>query len=178
MENIVFKTLTGSKEFWASSDANDEDYVCTVEGQEEAFKHRRETGACFFQYNPMTKAEYFDWHINKNSWPLNIAPLITKAWLEHIGIDIFSGEDKEVVYRIFEKWFRFDYQSVDSAFWKKYAYRIYIFTRYHKNKSFDLTPEQLDTALKFKQRRGRSEEAIDEMHAFFNMKRREIPSVT
>jgi len=161
----VHKFLTGSREFW-HHEGTDADYLI-VRDQDVLFQHERIEGDCYFCYrNGLSKAEFLEWQTSQN-WYLNTGSLITRAWLECLGIDIFD-KDREAVYKIHEKLFNFVYRNTRVSEWLKYAYRLYIFVCFIKNNSFELTPEQLDSALKFKQKSNQNIEAVKEIYQFFN----------
>jgi len=161
------KILTGSAEFWPDH-AMDTDYIIFRE-QDEVFRHERDHTAkvCHFCYRAgLTKEEYFDWHARENNWYLNFAPLITAGFLRHMGIDIF-GVDKEAVYAIFRKVFDLVYRNVSPERWNKYAYRVYIYCCFVRNGALKLSRKQIETALKFKQRKAVDETAVKSLYDFF-----------
>ena len=160
------KILTGSREFWPDQEDVDNDYICVVEVQTDVFRYAKVGTDCHFNYRPVTKDEYLDWHKNSNNWSLNVAALTCKEWLEYLKIDIW-GDDKEVVHNIHEKLFSWVYRYRDYKFWQKYAYRLFIYVCWMKNGSYILTPSQLNDAFAFKKREGRSRAAVQVIYDFF-----------
>jgi hypothetical protein len=145
--------LTGSSEFFSSENSSDKDFIIFQE-QGEVFRYTRNEAekTCYFLYKQgISKAEYFDWLYHKNRWELNFAPLITREFLATLGIAIF-GEDYEVVYeylrRVFMWYYRFPLPP-DYKF-SKYIYRHYIYMRFIRAQSFELTKEDLEVALELK----------------------------
>ena len=157
------KILTGSKEFFPEN-AKDADYICVDETQTETMKHTHDKGTCLFSYKPMTKAENLDWLTTKNGWALNNSPLITRKWLEHFGIEPF-GADRSALIAIYKKWFDFCFRNTLQT-WHKSAWHLVAFMYIMKNASFELTAEQKENALLFKQRKP-SETAVKEIFEFF-----------
>lgn len=151
---MVLKILTGSSEFFPGS-GRDADYV-VFRAQEPLFFYpniktpsgRRAKGEedCFFYREGISKAELFHWHRTENDWHLNCAPLITRGFLEHLGIDIFAA-DYDDVYWIMRKAFMFDYRLPSCPKYLKWLYRIYIYRCYIGNGRLELTDEQLRHAF-------------------------------
>ena len=164
---MLDKILTGSAEFWPDH-ARDTDYIIFRE-QDEVFRHERDhtEKVCNFCYRTgLTKEEYFVWHERKNNWYLNFAPLITAGFLQHMRIDIF-GADKDAVYAIFRKVFDFVYKNLPPERWNKYVYRVYIYCCFARNGELRLSRKQLETALKFKQRKAVDETTVKMIYGFF-----------
>jgi len=164
---MMKKILSGSSEFW-ENESTDTDYIVFDPNQIETFKYYKKDGNCYFSYKPMSKKEYFDWHMNENNWYLNTAPLVTVDFLKYMKINPF-GADKKIVHELFDKMFRLIYCNIPAKDWNKYSYRLYIYTCYMINGSYELTEEQLSNALKLKRQEQVDESVLNSIYEFFGM---------
>lgn len=161
------RILTGSREYFTNSNG-DYDYII-VKDQEKKFEHIREDNTCYFNYKKMTKQEYLDWQNKENTWYLNFSSLLNKEFVDYMGIDIFN-KDKEIVYSIIQKAFKHNFLiPIDNKF-NKYFYKMYIYYRYIKNGSFNLSQTELDIALGIKNGYFPSEEIFIDLFDFYGFK--------
>lgn len=174
------KILTGSREFFAPSGEEwprDEDHI-VFQPQDEPFRHLKEQRGDLFSYKQgLSKQQYFEWHQPRrepnevrNKWALNFAPLITKAFLDHLRIDIF-GADRDAVYKIMRRAFMTEYRFPQGPTYKKHLYRLYIYKAFIDNGRLELTDDQLQTAYAlYRQRYGERERAaIRALYDFFQV---------
>lgn len=163
---MALDILTGSGEFFAKR--KDTDYVC-FRNQPEFFKYIRDDAAQtdYFCYRDgITKAQLWHWHEKINTWWLNFAPLITKGYLAHLGIDLL-GEDRDEVYRIMHKVFTWRFRMPNAERYDKMLYRVYIYTAFMGNDKLELTRPQLQNAYDFYRFRYPDRSVIRSMYDFF-----------
>ena len=175
---MELEIVTGSAE-WFPRTAKDKDYV-VFRPQQPVFVYERSDPFghipsstkprwCKFCYREgLTKPEYFDWYRSKeNKWSLNFAPLITRGFLEHMGLDIF-GADHDQVREMIYMAFRSDYHLPCDTKYPKWLYRIYIYTCFIRNQKLELTDTQLRDAYDLYRQRYPKENVVRSIYEFFN----------
>ena len=160
--------LTGSGEFFTSPKDTD---FCVFRPQRDIFVYERDDRAKIDRFcyrDTLTKDEFFEWHDHGNVWWLNFAPLITRGFLDHFGIDIFD-EDRERVYRLMQKVFVWHYRFPNAAKYGKCLYRVYIYMCFIENGTLTLTEEQHRNAYNIYKRRDYSIPVLRSLYEFFEV---------